>query len=45
MPLPNKTTSKIVDDIFSKSMKMNVLKKISMDHLYDEYDLEVLKEI
>lgn len=38
-------TSDILDKIFSEEIKLNVLKKISMDHLFEEEEITLLQEI
>jgi hypothetical protein len=34
-----------LDTVFSEELKVQVLDKIAIDHLYDEEELEILKEM
>lgn len=34
-----------MDSVFSEDLKVQVLDKIAMEHLYDEEELEILKEM
>jgi hypothetical protein len=45
IPLPNQNSSTILEKAFSNDLKLNVLNKISMDHLYTEEEITILEEI
>jgi len=45
IPLPNQSTSSILEKVFSEDLKVSVLAKMTLDYLFDSEELEIIKEI
>jgi len=45
MPIENKESSNILNNVFSEDLKISILSKMAMEGIFSEKDLSVIKEI